>query len=168
MLDDDLEQFNKFLETNKNDSRQAIKAAEDETKKKQEKQFEIKQLNELRSDLQTKISQKAENLDEFWEYKTFLDNITPKEYVDAQKKRNAKKDNDNKQRKSSESMSNDVFLSNICKNLIIKDPTTYKDLATRYNISLNTHILNILDESDEEFEPYFKKPEQLEQIFIDL
>lgn len=83
MLEEDIEAFNKFLEENKNNSRQAIKAAEEETKKKQEKQFEIKQLNELRSDLQTKISQKAENLDELWGYKKFLDRITPKEFIEA-------------------------------------------------------------------------------------
>lgn len=34
MLEEDIEAFNKFLEENKNNSRQAIKAAEDETKKK--------------------------------------------------------------------------------------------------------------------------------------
>lgn len=34
MLDEDLEAFNKFLETNKNESRKAIKDAEDETKEK--------------------------------------------------------------------------------------------------------------------------------------
>lgn len=37
-----------------------------------------------------------------------------------------------------------------------------------YNISINKDIFEILDESDHEFEPYFKKSEQLEQIFIDL
>jgi len=37
MLEDDIEAFNNYLEENKNNSRQAIKAAEDETKRKQEK-----------------------------------------------------------------------------------------------------------------------------------
>jgi len=34
MLEEDLEAFNKFLEENKNNSRAAIKMAEDETKQK--------------------------------------------------------------------------------------------------------------------------------------
>jgi hypothetical protein len=34
MLEEDLTQFNKFLEENKISSRQAVKAAEDETKSK--------------------------------------------------------------------------------------------------------------------------------------
>ncbi|KAL4444412.1 hypothetical protein ABPG74_016705 [Tetrahymena malaccensis] len=148
MLEEDIEAFNKFLEENKNNSRQAIKAAEDETKKKQEKQFEIKQLNELRSDLQTKISQKAENLDEFWGYKKFLDRITPKEFIEVlERKRKNKKDNTKKK---------------------TSDSTSYKKLVDTYNITIHQDILDILDDSDEEFEPYFKKPEQLEQIFIDL
>lgn len=42
MLEEDLKRFNDFLEKNKNKSRQTIKDAEDETKKKQEKINEIK------------------------------------------------------------------------------------------------------------------------------
>lgn len=42
MLEDDLKAFNSFLEENKNKSRQTIKDAEDETKKKQERINEIK------------------------------------------------------------------------------------------------------------------------------
>jgi len=34
MLEEDLENFNKFLEENKNNSRKAIKSAEDKTKEK--------------------------------------------------------------------------------------------------------------------------------------
>lgn len=84
MLDDDTEAFNRFFDENKNSSRQAVKAAEDETKKKQEKIAEIKQLLELKADLTTKISQKLENLEEMWGQKSFLDQITPKEYIEEQ------------------------------------------------------------------------------------
>ena len=56
ILDEDIELFNKYLEDNKNNQRRAIKEAEDETRRKQEKIQEIKQLNELKADLTTKIS----------------------------------------------------------------------------------------------------------------
>ena len=49
-----MELFNKFLEENKNNSRAAIKAAEDETKLKQEKINKIKELIEFKADLMTK------------------------------------------------------------------------------------------------------------------
>ena len=43
--------------------------------------------------------------------------------------------------------------------LLYVDSTSYKKLVDTYNITINKDILEILDDSDEEFEPYFKKPE---------
>ena len=63
MLEEDLELFNKFLEENKNNSRAAIKAAEDETKLKQEKINKIKELIEFKADLMTKNAQRIESLE---------------------------------------------------------------------------------------------------------
>ena len=91
MLEEDLEEFNKFLEEKKNKSRNAIKKAEDETKKKQEKIGEIKHLNDSKADLLTKNSQKLENLEDLWRYKTFLDKIVPKEYWEDKTKKKSKK-----------------------------------------------------------------------------
>lgn len=85
MLEEDLDNFNNFLEENKNNSRAAIKLAEEETKRKQEKLLEIKQLNERKSDIITKNIQKLENLEDLWKYKSFLDKITPKEVYEAMK-----------------------------------------------------------------------------------
>lgn len=87
LLEEDLELFNRFLEDNKNNSRNAIKRAEDETKAKQEKVNEIKTLIEHRADLMTKNAQKIENLDDLLKYKRFLDKITPREFFENQQAR---------------------------------------------------------------------------------
>ncbi|EGR31434.1 hypothetical protein IMG5_109730 [Ichthyophthirius multifiliis] len=148
MLDEDMESFNKFLEENKNSSRQAIKAAEDETKKKQEKIAEIKNLLELKADLTTRISQKLENLEEMWGQKSFLDQITPKEYIEEQLRQNKLKREISQRSKSQKNNTSEII-----RGLIN---------------NLKPEIQQLLNESDEEFEPYFKRPEQLDKIFIDL
>ena len=77
-----MESFNKFLEENKNKSRNAIKRAQDETERKQDKISLIKALNEKKTDLLTKNAQKLEQLEDLWRYKQFLDKMTPKEWID--------------------------------------------------------------------------------------
>ena len=64
-----MESFNKFLEENKNKSRNAIKRAQDETERKQDKISLIKALNEKKTDLLTKNAQKLEQLEDLWRYK---------------------------------------------------------------------------------------------------
>eukprot|EP00825_Cyclidium_porcatum_P040642 TRINITY_DN5188_c0_g1_i3.p1 TRINITY_DN5188_c0_g1~~TRINITY_DN5188_c0_g1_i3.p1 ORF type:complete len:392 (+),score=110.59 TRINITY_DN5188_c0_g1_i3:185-1360(+) len=154
MLEEDIENFNKFLEENKNNSRQAIKAAEDETKKKQEKQQEIKTLNEARQDYLTKNIQRLENLEDLWKYKTFLDKVTPKDqFEEIQKRIQAKRLAKQQQTQSPQNA-----------------PALKKKKidAETYNIKINQSVLDILEDSDEEYETYFKKPEQLEEIFLNL
>jgi len=54
LLEQDADVFKKFVETNKNETRQKIKIAEDETKKKQERISEMKQLQENLSTIMSK------------------------------------------------------------------------------------------------------------------
>ena len=93
MLEEDLEAFNQYLDTNKSKSRSSIKKADDATRSKNDKINDIKNENEKLSDLATKNGQKIERLRTLWKYKTFLDQITPKEVMEAQKKRKAERKN---------------------------------------------------------------------------
>ncbi|KAM3144550.1 hypothetical protein pb186bvf_003419 [Paramecium bursaria] len=145
LLEEDLELFNRFLEENKDNSRKAIKEAELETKEKQLKLNEIKQLAEKKTDQITKNIQKIDILEDYWKYKKFLDKITPKDFFDEKKQRQkAKKQVD------------------LEKYAIEK----YAKLYPNYNI--NTDIIELIEESDEDFETYFKHPYQLEEIFQGL
>lgn len=87
MLEEDLEAFNQYLDTNKSKSRSSIKKADDATRSKNEKINEIKSENEKMSDMATKNATKIEKLRKLWTYKDFLDKITPKEFVESQKKK---------------------------------------------------------------------------------
>ncbi|CAD8146174.1 unnamed protein product [Paramecium pentaurelia] len=134
LIDEDIEMFNKFLETNNNSSRDAIKEAENETRLKQEKTNEIKLLQEHRTELMTKNQQKVDNLEDLIKYKKFLDRITPKEQQKNKRKEKIKIKNKN----------------NPQDNLISSD------------------LQKILDDSDDEFDSYFKDPQQLFDIFQQL
>jgi len=87
MLEEDLEAFNQYLDTNKSKSRSSIKKADDATQSKNNKITEIKNENEKLSDLATKNAAKIEKLGKYWTYKSFLDQITPKEFLENQKKK---------------------------------------------------------------------------------
>lgn len=87
MLEEDLEAFNQYLDTNKSKSRSAIKKADDASISKNEKITEIKNENEKLSDLATKNATKIDKLKTLWTYKNFLDQITPKEFLETQRKR---------------------------------------------------------------------------------
>lgn len=139
MLENDLETFNKYLEENKTKSRNTIKKAEDETKLKQERIFEIKQKNEQKADLFTKNAEKLENLQTLHLYKSFLDKITPQDQL-KQNFREKRKDGNGNSRK------------------IFED----------YNIAIDEDFMNVLDESEDEVDMYFNKPEKLEVYFETL
>ncbi|CAD8062143.1 unnamed protein product [Paramecium sonneborni] len=140
LIEEDVELFNKFLEQNKMSSREAIKEAERETKLKQEKNNEIKALQEHRTDLMTKIQQKIDNLEDLLKYKKFLDKITPKEFQMKQK-----------QPKQQQQQQQQVVLS-----------------RNNQNNQINNELQQLLNDSDDEQVTYFTQPKQLEEIFQQL
>lgn len=85
LLEKDAEAFKQHIEKNKNETRQAIKNAEDETKAKQKKIQEMKQLQEDLSTLMSKNTKQLEKLEKLYGYKLFLDKITPDDFWKKQK-----------------------------------------------------------------------------------
>ena len=80
----DAQQFDEFLQENDKNSVQAIKVAEQEQREKQAKQEEIKKTSIKIAQLRSEISKQEETLKEYTMYKSFLDKLTPKEWLDAQ------------------------------------------------------------------------------------
>lgn len=68
-MKEDLNQFNKFIDINKKESRNQIKLAEDETKKKQKKIQELKIQNENKLTLINNNTKLLEKLEELLKYK---------------------------------------------------------------------------------------------------
>ena len=79
----DAQQFDEFLQENDKNSVQAIKVAEQEQREKQAKQEEIKKTSAKIAQLRSEISKQEETLKEYTLYKTFLDKLTPKEWLEA-------------------------------------------------------------------------------------
>ena len=106
MLEEDAIRFDAFLKENDKKAHDAIKMAETETKAKQDKVMEIKKLNQLIQAVQSDMSKLKEQLEDCLEYKAFLDNLTPPDYIEEQKKSKAKRKQDRLQTKYLNKMGN--------------------------------------------------------------
>jgi hypothetical protein len=95
MLEEDAIRFDAFLKENDKKAHDAIKKAEEETRKKQEKVFEIKRLTQHIQQLNSEIIKNKETLDECLKYKSFLDDLTPQQWITDQKRNNTDNISDN-------------------------------------------------------------------------
>ena len=86
LLEKDAEIFKQHVEKNKNETRQSLKNAEDETKSKQKKVQEMKQIQEDLSTVMSKNTKQLEKLEKLYNYKVFLDKLTPDEFLRQQKR----------------------------------------------------------------------------------
>merc|ERR1711959_529798 len=80
MLDEDVTRFDAFLQNNDQKAHQAMKNAEEETKKKQDRLQRIKHLKSQLSAVQSEIAKHREQKEECLKYKAFLEKLTPQEW----------------------------------------------------------------------------------------
>lgn len=91
MLEEDAMRFDAFLKENDKKAHDAIKRAEEETKKKQEKNHEIKRLTQQIQAVNSEMSKYREALDDCLRYKNFLDMLTPPEWFEQHKRKHEEK-----------------------------------------------------------------------------
>merc|ERR1719261_2045101 len=84
MLDEDVSRFDAFLQNNDQKAHKAMKDAEEETKKKQDRLQRIKHLKSQLSAVQSEIAKHREQKEECLKYKAFLEKLTPQEWRDEQ------------------------------------------------------------------------------------
>jgi hypothetical protein len=82
MLEEDAMRFDAFLKENDKKAHDAIKRADEETKRKQEKSAEIKRLMQQIQALSSEMSKHRESLEDCMRYKDFLDKLTPPEWFE--------------------------------------------------------------------------------------
>ena len=87
MLEEDLKEFNKFWTKCKEQTHQAMKNAEDETKRKIKHTQKVGKLNDKKQAVFNATQKNEELLNEYMRYKRFLDKLTPKEWLDGQRQR---------------------------------------------------------------------------------
>lgn len=86
-LEDDASEFDSFISENDRNSVLAVKMAEDEARAKMEKGAEIKAYGGVLMNLKSQISKKEEMLKNYMQCKTFLEDLTPLEWIEARQKR---------------------------------------------------------------------------------
>jgi hypothetical protein len=94
MLDEDVSRFDTFLQNNDQKAHKAMKDAEEETKKKQDRLQRIKQLKSGLSAVQSEIAKHREQREECMKYKSFLEKLTPQDWkqLKAEEKVQRKRD----------------------------------------------------------------------------
>jgi hypothetical protein len=98
MLDEDVARFDAFLQNNDQKAHKAMKDAEEETKKKQDRLQRIKQLKSQLSAVQSEIAKHREQKEECMKFKAFLDKLTPQDWKDQKAQEKKQRKIDRKQR----------------------------------------------------------------------
>jgi hypothetical protein len=102
MLEEDTLHFEAFLKENDEKAHSAIRKAELETQKKNQKIQEIKKLKQAIQLVHSKMSKLREQLELCQQYKQFLDDLTPPEYYKEQMQLKQKKREEDRQRRFAE------------------------------------------------------------------
>jgi len=98
MLDEDVSRFDSFLQNNDQKAHKAMKDAEEETKKKQDRLQRIKQLKSGLSAVQSEIAKHREQREECVKYKTFLEKLTPQDWKQLKAEEKVQRKIDRKRR----------------------------------------------------------------------
>jgi len=98
MLDEDVSRFDAFLQNNDQKAHKAMKDAEEETKKKQDRLQRIKHLKSQLSAVQSEIAKHREQKEECMKYKAFLEKLTPQDWKDQKAEEKLQRKRDRRQR----------------------------------------------------------------------
>ncbi|RNA40802.1 Coiled-coil domain-containing 37 [Brachionus plicatilis] len=159
-LEEDAALFDEFLKENGNNSTQAVKIAEEETRKKTEKSNEIKKINTQIMVLKSEITKMEDTLKEYKLYKKFLDKVTPQALKEA---KNGKKYSSKSRLDSSKSSSTIDQ-----KPGSAAETSQSKSSLSVVNEAVEKDNDDEASDEDEDMELYFSDPQQLLDIFLEL
>ena len=172
-LEQDAIRFDTFLRQNDKKSHEAIKKAEAETKKKQEKMQEIKKVKQKIQMVQTEMSKLKETLDLCEEYKSFLDSLTPEEWFKRIEKESAERKEARRVKRWKAKL--EQWKTSETQKKQEEDIFAASDIGNdeKVNKNENDDAPKLEDEpeaSDDESEDamYFKEPDQILGIFTNL
>jgi hypothetical protein len=155
MLDEDVSRFDAFLQNNDQKAHKAMKDAEEETKKKQDRLQRIKHLKSQLSAVQSEIAKHREQKEECMKYKAFLEKLTPQDWKDKQEADKIKRKRDRRRRYVDQEMAR---YEEMMQADIATEERTYEE---RYAESLKGRRRNKREMEEEEK----KKQEELERRF---
>merc|ERR1712232_1199119 len=111
MLEEDVQRFDAFLQNNDAKAHNAMKSAEDMTKKKQDKMQRIKTLRSQLSAIQSEIAKHREAKEECMKYKNFLEKLTPPEWKEEKARESVERRQGRKRREIESRMSGHAKLA---------------------------------------------------------
>ncbi len=181
-LEEDAALFDEFLKENGNNSTQAVKIAEEETRKKTEKTNEIKKLNTQIMILRSEINKMEDTLKEYQMYKNFLDRVTPQKVKESRLSERAtdpSRASSSKSKattKSVKTVNTDHSEKNRAGSNVKSSQSFAKQSLTEGSSVLDPNLVHedIAENEDEdeeeedELELYFDDPQQLLDIFLEL
>ncbi len=181
ILEEDALRFDIFLKENDKKAQVAWREAEKETKRKMEKIQEIKKLNQQAQIVQSTIDKYKDNLDECSQYKKFLDQLTPKSWIDQQSKikrerqRKRRRERIIKRQQEWKVQQEEIILACEQEEKVKKRrPRRKKDKEVDVPIakpelpSMPDFDDEPLTSSDEDIPMYFQQPQQLVDIFSNM
>ncbi|XP_078531951.1 coiled-coil domain-containing protein 38 isoform X2 [Lissotriton helveticus] len=193
-LEEDTMAFEEFLNENDRKSADALKMADLETKLKFEKNVEIKKATGVMMAIKSDISKKEEILKEFLMYRDFLKKLSPPEWQEQQNKKRLMASRLKQRERIRRHRESHVFIlppiahgteSRIAKTESyreVRPPSRYRGsvFESRRPSTRSPSISSAEEkeppktitaddsELDEDPEIYFKQPQQLLQVFLDL
>ncbi|BBM97952.1 cilia- and flagella-associated protein 100 [Marchantia polymorpha subsp. ruderalis] len=158
MLEEDSLEFDAFLKRNDAAVQEAVKTAEQETKRRQDKIIEIKKLNSAIATINSDLNKFGEQLDDCKKYKDFLIKLTPKEWFEEQAKIK-------QQAQELEALKARQLLKSAGDSSTTSDRSKYHG---DHDAVSSSPVDDIDDEVEVEETMYFQQPHQLLEIFSDL
>lgn len=182
LLEQDTEKFDTFLKENDKKTKDSILLADNETAVRMEKERHFNALNEKLQVLQTSIHIHKLEMDKCLRFKAFLDDLTPKEWIldKMEEKRKRQRERRRKRielRRDIWNKEQQVRIAQEIKILRENDTPSRKRKGKTKPIDEGIHLDlptlpsfedEELTSSDEELPMYFKRPEQLLDIFRSL
>eukprot|EP00210_Caulerpa_lentillifera_P004448 g4245.t1 len=174
MLEEDAMRFDAFLKENDTQVQQALKRAENEAKRKQEKVSEIKQLNTEITAIRSEVNKAEEQMEDFLQYKKFLDDVTPPEWFANQKQKREKNKEEKmeywkRQCEAIKKRKSDATASKNKAELEYNNARTQQEAeATKLLKEPPKPTENELEDGEEEDESYFSQPQQLLDLYTSL
>lgn len=191
ILEEDALRFDIFLKENDKKAQEAWREAEKETKKKMEKIQEIKKLNQQLQTLQSTINKHNDNLEECLQYKRFLDDLTPKIWVENHLR--TKRERQEGRRRARVKKRQEVWKTEQEKRIEIEQreleekAKNERKKKSKRRLRRNQHSRpdtplpkitlppmpdfdddELLTSSDEEIPMYFEQPQQLLEIYSNM
>lgn len=182
-LEEDAMRFDAYLKDNDKKAHEAIKKAEEETKRKQEKTHEIKRLQQQIQLLTSEMTKHREALEDCLRYKSFLDMLTPSEWITQQEEEQKLKHEQRRQAIFEELLQKwEAQKQEILEEYQVREQEELKKyersgsmrrkgerISRLPDIPPPPSLENVqLDEQEEDLPMYFQQPQQLLEIFTTL